>query len=349
MYKAIIRPILFAFDPEKIHHFTFGFIKFVNKIPFVSSILRSVYTVKDKNLEQNLFGLNFKNPVGLAAGFDKNGTLFNELTGFGFGFIEVGTVTPLAQEGNPKKRLFRLKEDKGLINRMGFNNKGVDALVERLKNRKTTTIIGGNIGKNTLSTSDQYIDDYAQTFEKLHAVVDYFVVNISCPNVGSMAKLQDKDFILELLNTLQGINEQKQIQKPILLKIAPDLNDQQLDEIIEVVLAAKIQGVIASNTSTNRAGLKMSEAELNKIGNGGLSGQPVKDRSTKVIAYLAKHSNQAFPIIGVGGIHSAKDAIEKIKAGASLVQVYTGFIYEGPKLVKSINKEISKLNLLHRK
>ncbi|MFD1553189.1 dihydroorotate dehydrogenase (quinone) [Putridiphycobacter roseus] len=349
MYKAIIRPILFAFDPEKIHHFTFGFIKFVHKIPFVSSILSRVYTVKDKKLEQNLFGLNFKNPVGLAAGFDKNGELFNELSAFGFGFIEVGTVTPVAQEGNPKKRLFRLKEDRGLINRMGFNNKGVDALVERLKNRKTDTIIGGNIGKNTQSDSDQYIEDYKQTFEKLHDVVDYFVVNISCPNVGSMAKLQDKDFILELLNALQAINHSKKKQKPILLKIAPDLNDQQLDEIIEVVLAAKIQGVIASNTSTNRADLKMSEAELDKIGNGGLSGQPVKDRSTKVIAYLAKNSNHAFPIIGVGGIHSAKDAIEKIKAGASLVQVYTGFIYEGPKLVKSINKEIAKLNLLHTK
>lgn len=348
MYKLLIRPILFLFDPERIHYFTFGFIKIISKIPFVSSILKSIYKVNDPKLKQNLFGLDFENPVGLAAGFDKNGLLYNELENFGFGFVEVGTVTPIAQEGNPKKRLFRLKDDSGLINRMGFNNGGVKALKEKLSHRKTKIIIGGNIGKNTQSSSDQYIDDYKFTFKELHDDVDYFVVNVSCPNVGSMAKLQDKDFLIELLSELKTINKTFSKEKPILLKIAPDLNDQQLDEIIEVVKASKIDGVIASNTSTNRSDLKTKEARLSVIGNGGLSGQPVKDRSTRVIQYLSDHSNKAFPIIGVGGIHSASDAIEKIKAGASLVQVYTGFIYEGPSLVKSINKEIAKLDILNK-
>ncbi|MFK8037850.1 MAG: quinone-dependent dihydroorotate dehydrogenase [Crocinitomicaceae bacterium] len=346
MYKLIIRPILFLFDPEKVHHFTFGFIKFTSKIPLVSKILKSSYSVVNTKLEQNLFGLTFKNPVGLAAGFDKNGELFNELESFGFGFIEVGTVTPLAQSGNPKKRLFRLKADSGLINRMGFNNKGVKALVERLKKRKTKLIIGGNIGKNTDTLSDGYIADYLDNFKALHSYVDYFVVNISCPNVGSMAKLQDKDFILELLNTLQGYNNLQNLKKPILLKIAPDLNNQQLDEIIEVVSETNIDGVIAANTSTNRQGLKTSKTVLETIGNGGLSGQPVKGRSNHVISYLSENSNKSFPIIGVGGIHSAEDAVEKIKAGASLVQVYTGFVYEGPKLIKSINKKLVELNLI---
>ncbi len=346
MYKLIIRPILFWFDPEKVHHFTFGFIKFVSKIPFLSTLLKASYTVKNPGLEQNLFGLTFKNPVGLAAGFDKNGELYNELENFGFGFIEVGTVTPEAQAGNPKKRLFRLKADQGLINRMGFNNKGVKALVERLKKRKTQLIIGGNIGKNTHTLSEGYVNDYLITFKSLHQHVDYFVVNISCPNVGSMAKLQDKDFILELLNTLQDYNKAQKKAKPILLKIAPDLNNQQLDEIIEVVAEVKIDGVIASNTSVNRAGLKTDDAILTSIGNGGLSGKPLKGRSNRVITYLSEKSNRAFPIIGVGGIHSADDAIEKIKAGASLVQVYTGFVYEGPKLIKTINQKIADLNLL---
>ena len=346
MYKLLIRPILFWFDPEKIHHFTFGFIKFTSKIPLVSNILRATYQVKEENLKQNVFGLPFDNPVGLAAGFDKNGTLFNELANFGFGFIEVGTVTPKEQTGNPKKRLFRLKADTGLINRMGFNNKGVHELVKQLKNRKTKIVIGGNIGKNTQSTAGQYIDDYKVNFIELHDVVDYFVVNVSCPNVGSMDTLQDKGFLVSLLTELQTINQQKNKPKPILLKIAPDLNNQQLDEIVEVLAETKIDGVIAANTSTNRAGLKMSEDQLKTIGNGGLSGQPVKDRSTKVIQYLSDKSKGAFPIIGVGGIHSPEDAIEKIKAGAQLVQVYTGFIYEGPILVKKINKEISRLNLL---
>jgi len=263
-----------------------------------------------------------------------------QLSNFGFGFIEIGTVTPKPQIGNPKKRLFRLKDDQGIINRMGFNNDGVDVVVERLKNLNPNLIVGGNIGKNTDSSTNQYTDDYLYCFNALHAHVDYFVLNVSCPNVGSMAKLQDKDYLLELISSVQKENETYKQQKPILLKIAPDLNTAQLDEIIELVAVTKIDGVIASNTSTNREGLKATKERLDVIGNGGLSGKPVADRSTEVIKYLSDNSKKSFPIIGIGGIHSSQDAIDKIVAGADLVQIYTGFIYEGPSLVKKINKRI---------
>ena len=342
MYKLIIRPILFLFDPEKVHYFTFSLIRFLCKIPFVPSIFRSLYQVKDKKLERKLFGLTFKNPVGLAAGFDKNAVLYNELANFGFGFIEIGTVTPKEQVGNPKKRLFRLKDDQGIINRMGFNNEGLEAAIAQLKKNKGTLIIGGNIGKNTQTVSENYTEDYEICFQGLHPYVDYFVLNVSCPNVGSHAKLNDKSYLIALISACQKLNNAQETQKPILLKIAPDLNNQQLDEIIELVAETKIDGVIASNTSTTRENLKVSKERLQEIGNGGVSGQPIKDQSTKVIQYLAENSNKSFPIIGVGGIHSAKDALEKIKAGADLVQVYTGFIYEGPRLIKKINKAILK-------
>ncbi|MCD8432924.1 quinone-dependent dihydroorotate dehydrogenase [Tenacibaculum finnmarkense genomovar ulcerans] len=340
MYKQLIRPILFLFDPEKIHYFTFSVVKTVSKIPFVSSIFRSMYQVNDKKLERNLFGLTFKNPVGLAAGFDKNAVLYNELANFGFGFVEIGTVTPKGQAGNPKKRLFRLKDDQGIINRMGFNNEGLEVAIEQLKKNKGKIIIGGNIGKNTDTTPENYTQDYVTCFKGLHPYVDYFVLNVSCPNVGSHAKLDDVSYLKELITEVQALNNKEVKQKPILLKIAPDLNNQQLDEIIELVAQTKIDGVIASNTSVNRANLKASKERLTEIGNGGVSGQPVKDRSTKVIKYLADNSNKAFPIIGVGGIHSEKDALEKIDVGADLVQIYTGFIYQGPSLVKRINKAI---------
>ncbi len=342
MYKLIIRPIFFLFDPEKIHYFTFSLVKFLSKIPFVSPIFRGLYKVEDKKLERNLFGLTFKNPVGLAAGFDKNAVLYNELADFGFGFIEIGTVTPEGQVGNPKQRLFRLKDDKGIINRMGFNNEGLEAAIFQLKKNKGKVIIGGNIGKNTATKPEDYTADYTKCFEELHPYVDYFVLNVSCPNVSSHAKLEDADYLKELITEVQNINNAKSVQKPILLKIAPDLNTNQLDEIIDLVADTKIDGVIASNTSIDRTGLKASEERLKEIGNGGLSGQPIKEKSTKVIKYLADNSNKAFPIIGVGGIHSEKDALEKIDAGADLVQVYTGFIYEGPSLVKRINKAILK-------
>lgn len=340
MYKRILRPILFLFDPEKVHYFTFSVIKICHKIPFFSALIGASYQLNDKRLERNLFGITFNNPVGLAAGFDKNAVLYNELADFGFGFIEIGTVTPKAQEGNPKKRLFRLKDDAGIINRMGFNNKGIAPAVAALKKNKGKVIIGGNLGKNTATKPENYTQDYCEVFEALHAYVDYFVLNVSCPNVSSHAKLNDKDYLIELISTVQLLNAKKASQKPILLKIAPDLNTQQLDEIIELVAETKIAGVIASNTSTSRSHLKASKELLNRIGNGGLSGQPIKEQSTQVIQYLAEKSNKAFPIIGVGGIHSAEDALEKLKAGADLIQIYTGFIYEGPGLIKKINKAI---------
>ncbi len=340
MYKAVIRPLFFLFDPEKIHHFTFFLIKILSKMPGVNAIFRSIFSVNNKKLERKLFGLTFKNPVGLAAGFDKNAVLYNELANFGFGFVEIGTVTPKAQEGNPKKRIFRLKADNALINRMGFNNQGLKAAIQQLKKNKGKIIIGGNQGKNTSTLPKDYTADYLDCFKALHSYVDYFVLNVSCPNVGSHAKLTDKDYLLELITEVKKLNKTFKAQKPILLKIAPDLNEIQLDEIIELVALTNIEGVIASNTSINREGLKASEEMLANIGNGGLSGKPIKDRSTKVIKYLSEKSNKTFPIIGVGGIHSAEDALEKINAGADLIQIYTGFIYEGPVLVKKINKAI---------
>jgi len=340
MYKLLLRPLFFLFDPEKIHHFTFSLVKNTSKIPGMALLYRSLYTIKDPKLERQLFGLTFKNPVGLAAGFDKNAVLYNELANFGFGFIEIGTVTPKGQAGNPTKRLFRLKEDQGIINRMGFNNEGLETAITQLKKNKGKVIIGGNIGKNTQTKPEDYTKDYLECFTALHPYVDYFVLNVSCPNVGSHAKLNDKDYLLELISTVQKANKTFEKQKPILLKIAPDLNNTQLDEIIALIAETNLDGVIASNTSVDRTGLKTSQARLTEIGNGGVSGQPVKEKSTKVIQYLADKSNKAFPIIGVGGIHSAEDALQKIHAGADLVQIYTGFIYEGPSLVKKINKAL---------
>ena len=342
MYKLFIRRFLFLFDPEKIHYFTFSLIRFLCKVPFFSAIFRAMYLIEDKRLERNLFGITFKNPVGLAAGFDKNAVLYNELANFGFGFIEIGTVTPKGQEGNPKKRLFRLKDDQGIINRMGFNNDGLETAIEQLKKNKGKLVIGGNIGKNTQTSPQNYTNDYEECFKGLHPYVDYFVLNVSCPNVGSHEKLNDKEYLLELILAIQNLNLLEPTQKPILLKIAPDLNNNQLDEIIEIVSETKIDGIIASNTSTSRSGLKASKKHLQEIGNGGLSGLPIKEKSTRVIKYLKDTSNKAFPIIGVGGIHSAEDALEKIEAGADLVQIYTGFIYEGPGLIKQINKALLK-------
>lgn len=338
MYKSLIRPVLFKFDPEAVHHFTFSMLKnfgFITRIFFPKP-------VADKRLEREVFGLKFKNPVGLAAGFDKNAVLFNELADLGFGFVEIGTVTPKAQAGNPKKRLFRLIEDGGIINRMGFNNDGLEAAIEKLKGNKGKIIIGGNIGKNTDTAPENYTRDYLECFEGLHPHVDYFVLNVSCPNVGSHAKLEDVEYLRELITEVKKINQSKTVQKPVLLKIAPDLNDHQLDEIIGLIAETKIDGVIVSNTSVNREGLKTPPEMLAEIGNGGLSGKPIRERSTRMIRYLSEKSNRAFPIIGVGGIHSAKDAIEKLDAGASLVQLYTGFIYEGPELINDINREVLK-------
>lgn len=336
MYKSLIRKILFQFDPEKIHHFSFSMIKGMMKVPFIPGITKSIFKIEDPTLERKLFGLTFKNPVGLAAGFDKNALLFDEFSNYGFGFIEVGTVTPKPQPGNPKKRIFRLKADEALINRMGFNNDGVDVVVERLRHRKTDVIIGGNIGKNKVTPNEKAIDDYVICFEKLFDVVDYFVVNVSSPNTPNLRALQDKEPLTELLQTLQDKNNNKKAPKPILLKIAPDLTDSQLMDIIDIVNTTKIAGVIATNTTISREGLSSEHQKET----GGLSGKPVKDRSTAVIRFLAENSGKSFPIIGVGGIHSATDAKEKLDAGADLIQLYTGFIYEGPGLVKKINQSL---------
>ena len=338
MYKLLIRPILFLFDPEKVHYFTFSLIRFLTKIGF-GGFFRSLYQIKDPKLERELFGIKFPNPVGLAAGFDKNAVLYKELSNFGFGFIEIGTVTPKSQEGNPKKRLFRLKKDQAIINRMGFNNNGVEKAVEQLKSNKNI-IIGGNIGKNTSTLPENYTNDYLACFNELHPYVDYFVLNVSCPNVSSHAKLNDKDYLEELITKVQSSNNSFEVQKPILLKIAPDLNRTQLDEIIDLIAITKIDGVIASNTSISREKL----ASDSKNEKGGLSGKPISKMATEVIRYLHENSKGAFPIIGVGGIHSVQDALDKLEAGASLIQLYTGFIYEGPSLIKKINKELRKIN-----
>lgn len=331
MYKSLIRPILFKFDPEEVHYFTFSLLK---NFPFLAKIFLPK-PIEDKKLEREVFGLKFKNPVGLAAGFDKDAKMFSELSDLGFGFIEIGTLTPKPQPGNDKKRLFRLLEDSAIINRMGFNNGGVDAAVEKLRKNKGV-LIGGNIGKNKSTPNEEAVQDYLICFEKLFPFVDYFVVNVSSPNTPNLRALQEKEPLTKLLGELQTQNLNKAKAKPILLKIAPDLSDEQLLDIIDIVRDTKIAGVIATNTTLSRENL-ISE---NKKESGGLSGKPLTRRSTEVIRFLSEKSGKAFPIIGVGGIHSAEDAMEKLEAGASLVQLYTGFIYEGPELIKKINQKI---------
>ena len=341
MYQKLIKPLLFRFDPEAVHYFTFTAIKLLSALPFASAIIRALYLVKDQRLEREVFGLKFPNPVGLAAGFDKNAVLFKELSNFGFGFIEIGTLTPKGQAGNPKKRLFRLQEDEAIINRMGFNNEGVDDAVKRLKKNKNV-LIGGNIGKNKITPNEEAVNDYIYCFNALFDYVDYFVVNVSSPNTPNLRALQDKEPLTHLLSTLKELNEEKNAPKPILLKISPDLSDDQLLDIIDIVTSVKIDGVIATNTTLNREGLQSKHKEEA----GGLSGKPLTLRSTEVIRFLVEKSNNAFPIIGVGGIHSPDDAIEKLNAGAALVQLYTGFVYEGPAAVKNINKALLKQEVL---
>jgi dihydroorotate dehydrogenase len=335
----LIKPFLFLFDPESAHHFVFKSLKLILKFPGIAWIWKKNYVIENPKLERTVFGITFKNPIGLAAGFDKDAKLYKELSFCGFGFIEVGTVTPIAQYGNPKKRLFRLKKDKALINRMGFNNLGVSQMVERLKKNNHQVIIGGNIGKNKLTPNDQAISDYIKCFKELFDYVDYFVVNVSSPNTPNLRDLQEKEPLTRLLKELMQTNASYKKQKPILLKIAPDLSDEQLNDIIEIVKDTKIAGVIATNTTISRANLN---GNVEKIGAGGLSGKPLTNRSTEVIRYLYEKSNKTMDIIGVGGIHSPEDAIEKLEAGAKLIQLYTGFVYEGPGLVKRINKSILK-------
>ena len=303
--------------------------------------MRLFFLSHNEALKKDVLGIRFSNPVGLAAGFDKNAKLFSELSNFGFGFIEIGTVTPKAQPGNPKKRVFRITQDNGIINRLGINNDGAEAIINRLKNNKSI-IIGGNIGKNTSTPNDKAVEDYLNNFTLLHPYVDYFVVNVSCPNVKEFTQLQDKKFLLDLSKKMESINTSNAKRKPVLLKISPELNSDQLDEIIEIINTSSFDGVVATNTTTSRINLKTNDAKIKAIGNGGLSGKPLKETSNSVIKYLSAKSKKSFPIIGVGGIHTAEDAIEKLRAGADLVQLYTGFVYEGPSLIRKINKLILK-------
>ncbi|MGR3811590.1 quinone-dependent dihydroorotate dehydrogenase [Jiulongibacter sp. NS-SX5] len=340
LYKNLVFPLLKRIDPEKVHYLVTDVLKVVHKIPFIPSVLRSMYEVNNKALEREVFGLKFKNPVGLAAGFDKNALWIDELSNLGFGFIEIGTVTPKAQPGNNKPRLFRLVKDEAIINRMGFNNEGSVKAAELLRLRKSKTLIGGNIGKNKVTPNENAIDDYILAFNDLHPYVDYFVVNVSSPNTPGLRELQDKEPLSRILHKLKELNAEKASQKPILLKIAPDLTDAQLDDIIEIVQTTGIDGLIATNTTIARTPLQSSKEEVENIGAGGLSGKPLTKRSTEVIRYLHEKSGGAFPIIGVGGIYTAEDAIEKLNAGAALVQVYSGFVYEGPSIVKNICKGI---------
>ena len=343
MYKRLIRPILFLFDPERIHHISFFLIKIFMKIPGIPYLVTKLFSVKSKSLEKEIFGIKFPNPIGLAAGFDKNAELFHELTNFGFGFIEIGTVTPKAQPGNKKKRVFRLNDDLSLINRLGFNNKGVDFVINNLKN-KGDIIVGGNIGKNKNTPNEKAINDYIYCFNALFDYVDYFVVNVSSPNTPNLRDLQDKKPLTSLAKQLNKERLKKSKKKPLLLKISPDLSEKQLLDIISIIETENLDGVIATNTTITRENLE-SDPKIT-CESGGLSGKRLASKSNEVIRFIHKNSNGSFPIIGVGGIFDADDVIEKLKCGASLVQIYTGFIYEGPSVVNTINKKLlrNKIN-----
>lgn len=346
MYQSFIRPLLFLVDPEKIHHMVFSLLRMQGRIPGLRNISPSLFQYTHPTLEKEILGLRFRNPVGLAAGFDKDARLIDELAGFGFGFIEIGTLTPKAQPGNDKPRLFRLPADKALINRMGFNNDGVQAAVEHLRRRRSDVIVGGNIGKNKSTPNEQAMDDYGICFEALYPYVDYFVINVSSPNTPGLRELQEKEPLKKLLEYVVGLSRLKEKYKPVLLKIAPDLSHSQLDDIIGILRETGTDGVIATNTTISREGLTTPPDVVAKIGNGGLSGQPLRARSTEVIKYLRKGLGSEYPIIAAGGIMSPHDALEKIQAGADLIQLYTGFIYEGPALVKRINKHIVHASVL---
>ena len=335
MYKKIISPFLFLFDPEKIHTFTFFLIKVFFKIPILGFIIESFYKVESPKLTRKLFGLNFENPVGIAAGFDKNATHISEFEKFGFGFIEIGTVTPKPQDGNPKKRLFRLKEDSAIINRMGFNNDGVAKIKNRLK-KKYKVLIGGNIGKNKITPNSQAKNDYLICFKDLYNYVDYFVINVSSPNTPGLRELQSKEFLNDLFIDLNKLRSKEIIKKPILIKISPDLSKEKILEILEVIDTNNIDGIIATNTTIDYPNLKSK----NKNETGGLSGAPLYDKSNEVISFISKKTSGKLPIIGVGGISTPEQAVKKIEAGAHLIQLYTGIIYEGPGIVRKINKKL---------
>jgi dihydroorotate dehydrogenase len=344
MYQ-FFKPLLFNLSPESAHTWTMRLFHIALSLPFGRRIFRHLFFVDNPRLERRVMGLTFKNPIGLAAGFDKDGKYFEDLTALGFGFIEIGTVTPRPQDGNPQPRLFRLPEDEALINRMGFNNEGVVAMAERLRQKRVYTegsLIGGNIGKNKTTLNEDAAKDYNYCFETLFDYVDYFVVNVSSPNTPNLRALQDREPLTALLAGLQILNHKKPKPKPILLKIAPDLTDAQLDDILDIVKETKLAGLVATNTTTSRTDLKTGPLSIKAIGMGGLSGKPLTKRSTEIIRYLRRNGTSNMVIIGVGGIHSAADATEKLAAGADLLQVYSGLVYEGPALVRKINEGILK-------
>ncbi|MCO5249406.1 MAG: quinone-dependent dihydroorotate dehydrogenase [Chitinophagales bacterium] len=338
----LLRFFLFRLSAEKAHHLTLKLLKWVVKIPGNIRFMRKTYILQDKKLERNLWGLHFKSPVGLAAGLDKNAEAFSELSHFGFGFVEIGTVTPLPQDGNPQPRLFRVVQDKAIINRMGFNNVGLQQVIENIKEGRQkkggNIILGGNLGRNKITSNDNAVKDYITGLKGLYPYVDYFVVNVSSPNTPNLRELQEKEPLTKLLLELKKVINSMPRKKPILLKIAPDLTKEQLDDIVEILETTDTDGIIATNTTITRDGLTLSKEKIKAIGAGGLSGQPLTDKSTEIIKYLASRTKR--PIIAVGGIMNAKDAVEKLKAGASLVQIYTGFVYNGPKLVADINQAI---------
>jgi dihydroorotate dehydrogenase len=342
MYKFLIRPILFLFDPEKIHHFTYHFVQTITGIPVLRQLIKGLYSFHHPSLERKILGFTFKNPVGLAAGFDKDAKMIGGLSCFGFGFIEVGTLTPQPQPGNPQPRLFRLKRDRALINRMGFNNEGVERAASRLKRRRSEVIVGGNIGKNKFTENANAVEDYLLCFEELYPVVDYFVLNVSSPNTPGLRELQDKEPLRNLMTIVKQASLKKENPKPVLLKIAPDLTVGQLDDVIDMLIETGADGIIATNTTISREGLTIDEKKLAAIGAGGLSGKPLTLRSVEVIKYLRSRLGPEFPIIGVGGIMSVQDALDKLDAGADLIQIYTGFIYEGPAFARRINRAIVK-------
>lgn len=340
MYKHIIRPLLFMLQPETIHHMLVGGMKIANYTPLAKPIIRGCLSVKAPSLEREVMGIKFPNPIGLAAGFDKNAEVYEVLSCMGFGFVEIGTVTPKPQSGNPKPRLFRLPKDGAIINRMGFNNNGVDAAVRKLRNRNPNVVVGGNIGKNTVTPNEKATEDYLKLFRKLYDYVDYFAVNVSCPNVANLTSLQSKQSTIDILMPLKEFRKGQAAYRPILLKISPDLSTEQVDTMIEVARECKIDGIVATNTTTSREGLMTDSEEVKRIANGGLSGAPLTKRSCEMVRYIHQKTEGKMAIIGVGGIMSVADAQAMLDAGASLVQVYTGFIYEGPTFVKRICKSL---------
>lgn len=336
MYKHFIRPLLFLLPPEKVHALIMNTLRFGFKVPGLHRLASKVFGIDDNRLRTTFLGLNFKNPVGLAAGFDKNAEYLHELAAFGFGFIEIGTVTPRPQPGNPKPRSFRLKKDKALINRMGFNNNGVDAAVEHLKARPKNLIVGGNIGKNTDTPNENALADYVYCFERLYDYVDYFVVNVSCPNITNLAELQEQDALEQILAALNTKRSTKDVYKPILLKISPDLNPQQVDSSLAIVQKHHIEGVVVANTTITRNNLRTAPSLIAEIGRGGMSGMPLREGTANRIDYIRKHYMEMIGIIGVGGIFTDVNAKIVLNAGANVLQVYTGFIYEGPFIVRNI-------------